>query len=1617
MSGFPPSYMYGLPPLSTMDPTMYHTMPPPLPAAGMMGYPSYGVFPPGYMPPSWPLAQIPALPGQDLQLHAQAYLPNQSVPRVPSYSETHTSHRPPPIAVPEWPVSRVDGNGNAGGGVQEASALTPKPMLQNGSANMDTWEEHYRQNQGVSSNAAPYQDNSSQSMHLAAQPNEGRNQAMSHDGHQTSRPLSSMRNDSTTRKARGMEYLRSLGVTDNTPTDDTVSEEASVIEIWPPDSYDQLTFDSNTDQNAISGPMQSTTSLLQDTHITPQVGPDPIFNHSQSQAHRESTVSIPNTIQSVDEGPSHSYERLARVSSVAPSWISQAREGGRPPARWVQNKLFLHQSHAEGREAGGEFDPESAADSYWDDDMDDDGMYRDEADGSEEEENEMNFFMPSLESHVAVQWRDRVERNTHIKGGIAWPASFTGRDVVTVIQSLMPDWTRTSSNDRRFALSVARSLHKQLFFVEVDWDDKPLRDAMEGVYQFNEIDGAGAIAYELPTGVQIMVTKCYSPSCVADKGCYSSRCPYNISPDAYLKIERKASMATINTVNIQEQERERIQNSLDESLLSTLSESERKRQLLSPLSIIHQAVIAEEQYKADLEALETLYISPLRLADPPVIRSLKDLEELINGIFGNIIELREANARILEFFLIRKREEGGLLTTVGDIFLSAAADFRNLYPEYIGGLPKAEERLKIELNQNSNFRAFVETVRQNARRDFDHRRMDLKHLMTRPSTQLNRYPPILEAILAETPADSPDALFLSEAIKAIRNLTFAAQLKLWQGTTGRTEHVPNADPLLKKEAKDQSGDKDWHEFVSKEDLEVMTEKERKLQEWVLTLLIQEMLGTNVLSRQIWELIKSEMQYVADLRAIDNVSGQSHAPRNTAEVFVDGLRMADEPIVDRFRLPEFEADVFHNFGSLRMIHEELLRNLHARQEEQHPRMGPISDLIYDAALQWGDAYQEYASNLPKALFAIDEEKKNNPKFTAFLEKCISTPGTNRQGFQHFINRPVHKLPRLKMQLESVLSTLEKLELYDHTDTITLPQVVELISIQGKSINKAVKEMEPKVRLRSLPNQLFGGKFGESSIKSLDLLNPSRELIHEGKLYRHSDTTLNTTWSELSAFLLDNYFVLCKTDKSSKVTSSGIAKHYINRRPVPVELIVLNSFENTGQTRAVGFLKGIRGDRHETSAGGRDAPDSRTVYPFSYTIIGSGSAAGQYTLWADSEQSRQEWKEKFQHAQALRRAEIEANTTLLAYPLEALVPSLNPAAPVPRGHQKLSDKHEVQYFTCGNISGRTLVIYLRKKGVSWRMPSKLYELVDAEMISQLDSVFKCLEPVSGKDSDEGRNRRPFGNLMLNAKSDWFRVYKDFGISAEAYNVTFLRSRIILSCSKGFQIMDLAQSSSAEFPVFDNAKLKSDSNLAALRERCNNGARPLGIFRATENEFLLCYDTFSFYATRQGYPCRDLRPIDFEGRPETAAFHPPYLLLFSASFIEIRHISDCRLIQIVNAKDVKCTWQCSDTTTLPIPGPDGYDERRMPMESRVHIAKRSDVRDGRKRGTAVGIDVFELCPTSILNNPAREPNNDSMYFPPAPSVQYAVGIATALKSVKQNRVPTDTVTQARSAAAKQK
>ena len=101
-----------------------------------------------------------------------------------------------------------------------------------------------------------------------------------------------------------------------------------------------------------------------------------------------------------------------------------------------------------------------------------------------------------------------------------------------------------------------------------------------------------------------------------------------------------------------------------------------------------------------------IFIRRLRNANPPIIQS--GLEDFIDEVFGNILDLRECNRRLLEVLSVRQREQGEVISRIGDIFLEAATEFRLAYPTYIGHLPMAEKAMKDEMESNAEFRLFVE---------------------------------------------------------------------------------------------------------------------------------------------------------------------------------------------------------------------------------------------------------------------------------------------------------------------------------------------------------------------------------------------------------------------------------------------------------------------------------------------------------------------------------------------------------------------------------------------------------------------------------------------------------------------------------------------------------------------------------------------------------------------------------------------------------------------------------------------------------------------------------------------------------------------------------------------
>jgi hypothetical protein len=105
------------------------------------------------------------------------------------------------------------------------------------------------------------------------------------------------------------------------------------------------------------------------------------------------------------------------------------------------------------------------------------------------------------------------------------------------------------------------------------------------------------------------------------------------------------------------------------------------------------------------------------------------------------------------------------------------------------------------------------------------------------------------------------------------------------------------------------------------------------------------------------------------------------------------------------------------------------------------------------------------------------------------------------------------------------------------------------------------------------------------------------------------------------------------------------------------------------------------------------------------------------------------------------------------------------------------------------------------------------------------------------------------------------------------------------------------------------------------------------------------------------------------EHVACHPPYVLIFNACFIQVRHIESGRLCQIINGQSLRCTWNgYGSSVPLSRPDPDGMggatpvpgtsvcgvmltdDRSQGPSSPSHHIA-----------GAAVQ-RVFELVPTVL-------------------------------------------------------
>jgi hypothetical protein len=228
-------------------------------------------------------------------------------------------------------------------------------------------------------------------------------------------------------------------------------------------------------------------------------------------------------------------------------------------------------------------------------------------------------------------------------------------------------------------------------------------------------------------------------------------------------------------------------------------------------------------------------------------------------------------------------------------------------------------------------------------------------------------------------------------------------------------------------------------------------------------------------------------------------------------------------------------------------------------------------------------------------------------------------------------------------------------------------------------------------------------------------------------------------------------------------------------------------------------------------------------------------------------------------------ILSDKTLFSYSLEALDPDDNNA--VAKRPRKIC---HANFFKSGICLGQQLVASVKTSGLS--------------------TTIKVFEP---KENMANKSRKSGFAKMLSTGQDQLKPYKEFYIPTESTSIHFLRSKLCVGCTKGFEVVSLETLETQS--LLDQA----DTSLDFVVRKEN--IKPIHIERMA-SEFLLCYTDYSFFVNRNGWRTRQDWRIAWEGTPQAFAIFHPYILAFEPSFIEIRHMESGALVHIVTAKNIR-------------------------------------------------------------------------------------------------------------------
>ncbi|KAF9006046.1 RhoGEF Rgf2 [Cyathus striatus] len=658
------------------------------------------------------------------------------------------------------------------------------------------------------------------------------------------------------------------------------------------------------------------------------------------------------------------------------------------------------------------------------------------------------------------------------------------------------------------------------------------------------------------------------------------------------------------------------------------------------------------------------------------------------------------------------------------------------------------------------------------------------------------------------------------------------------------------------------------------------------------------------------------------------------------------RLKDTDIIPEGRRTDFLAQVFWNLHDLIAVNTRL-RDALLKRQKQYAVVERIGDIILEAIPHFSP-FLSYASHQLYGKYEFEKEKSSNPAFSQFVDATERLPESRKLELNAYLTKPTSRLARYPLLLKAVLKYTPD----DSPDNTALPQAISLIETLLQKVDSEIGKTENRFSLVQLDQQLV---FKQGEEVNLRLHEEGRQMVHKGTLQKRD--------GDLHVYLFDHALLFAKLVKNKQ------QEHYkVYRRPIPLELLTFTAAEdvdgtsrrkNQMLTKKASFSK----DRTNNSIS-TIATKSENKGQLWIRFIHLGRKYYDLVLWAQSPISHKTWLDKI----SMQRHVMQERSTIfdkvtLSEEFFVGTNKVNCAAPYHEGRRivygtdegvfisDLRDPRQIPVkvlnlldVTQVDVLERydLLIVLSERQVITFPLEAldptdSMAGLKRAKRISshttffkagfclgralvcivkssQLSSTFKALEPID--QNVRGRSKPTFRKL-LQGGNDTLKPFREFYIPVESTSVHFLKTKMCVGCSRGFEIVDLE--------TLDTQGLldPNDESLEFVRRKEN--LRPMAIYRI-QNEFLLCYDEFAFYVNKTGKRSRKEFMVYWEGTPTGFALHEPYVLAFEPSFVEVRHIETGLLSQVIQGSNLRLLF--ADTPpSVPSyygnPYPGGYEQ----------------------------------------------------------------------------------------------